>query len=154
MLCSSLDYLDHLDHLDKYHLRIVLRILRLLRLLRSLRLLIWHALLYQPWLTMMTQTLLMTMILQFRTIQSSMDSISTFLLLHRRLLLFWPLHLHWTFLIFKNARRPAALKEQPAIPSSMGLTEIDGGISTLLPWSGQPVNKKNGILASLYSLGH
>jgi hypothetical protein len=49
---------------------------------------------------MMTQTLLMTMILQFRTIQSSMDSISTFLLLHRRLLLFWPLHLHWTFLIF------------------------------------------------------
>jgi hypothetical protein len=31
------------------------------------------------------------------------------------------------------ARRPAALKEQPVIPSSMGLTEIDGGMSTLLP---------------------
>jgi hypothetical protein len=49
---------------------------------------------------MMTQTLLMTMILQFRMIQSTMDSISTFLLLHRRLLLFRLLHLHWTFSIF------------------------------------------------------
>ena len=150
MLCSCLDYLDHLDHLDKYHLRIVLRILRLLRSLRSLRLLIWHALLYQPWLTMMTQTLLMTMILQFRTIQSSMDSISTF---HP----YWAdWHLcQWARLEpFRTpcARRPPALKEQPAIPSSMGLTEIDGGMSTLWPWSGQPVKQTNGILASLYSL--
>jgi hypothetical protein len=31
------------------------------------------------------------------------------------------------------ARRPAAFQEQPAIPSSMVLTEIDGGMSTLLP---------------------
>jgi hypothetical protein len=42
----------------------------------------------------------MTMILQFRMMQSTMDSISMFLLLHRRLLLFRLLHLHWTFSIF------------------------------------------------------
>ncbi len=36
----------------------------------------------------------------------------------------------------------------------MVLKEIDGGMSTVLPWSGQAVNKKNGILASLYPLGH
>ncbi len=42
-----------------------------------------------------------------------------------------------------TARRPAPFLEQPAIQSPMG------GMSTLLPWSWQPVNKKNGIAASL-----
>jgi hypothetical protein len=47
-----------------------------------------------------TQTLLITTVLQFRMIQSTMETFSTFLLLHRRLLLFRLPHLHWIFSIF------------------------------------------------------
>ncbi len=31
------------------------------------------------------------------------------------------------------ARMPAPFQEQPAVPSPMGLTEVDGGMSTVLP---------------------
>ncbi len=100
-------YLDYLELLGKNtyfnHLEL-LRLLRLLRLFVKYIISYLYAFFELLWSTMVTQTLLITMILQIWTklgmIQFAMKTFRTLLLLHKRLLLRKLLLLYWSFLIF------------------------------------------------------